>query len=471
MKDRKSKLSQIIFYSASVYLGQLFKGLSSIFLSGFLGPVGRGQYSYTNLYYQYLQYGSLGVRYSTDKNLPIIYDKNDKEKIREYEIKSKSSLFIIQLMISIIMIIYVIFFENPQMKLLLVVTILSSLFFYINEFYKVIYRAEQNVKEISKYTIYYYSITGIIQLISVYFLKLNGAIYSIFICNILFYIIFFKKLRFKEITFNFDYNFTKFMIKDGFVLFINGLTVFTMMNLDKFFIINFSSNKDLDLGLYTFATMFFGMFQILPGCIAEVLFPDLLIRINKQTQEQVGNYVFKCIKIISKVFFIIIGLSIILYPIFVKLFMKEYLNSINLFQIIIIGIYFISIQSLCSYVLIGLGKKNYVLIISASSLLLSCVLYILMIKILEFSLIIIALCVAITYFVYCLIYLIIVYINYKNEIHSSVGTIFLEIVKLVILVLVNVLLQKSALINLMFIIDMVIVGIGVGKVYKNSLAR
>lgn len=466
MKKRYNKIFQIIFYSASVYFGQFFKGLSSIFLSGFLGPIGRGQYSYINLYYQYLQYGSFGIRYSTDKNLPLLYDEGDRNKINEYEIKSRSSLFVLQFITSILLSIYVLLFEDSSIKILLLATIFSSLVYYVNEFYKAIYRAEQKINKISEYTIYYYSITSIIQVISVYFFKLDGAIYSLLICNILFYIIFFRKLNLSNIKINFDINFTKLLIKDGFILFINGLTVFTIMSLDKFFIINFSTNKNFDLGLYTFATMFFGMFQILPTCITEVLFPDLLIKIKKQSKEFVGKYISQSIKIISKVFFIIISLAVIGYPIFVKVFMKEYLNSIYLFQIIIIGIYFIAIQSLCSYVLIGLSKKRHVLYISLSSLIVSLLINFFVIKIIGFGLIQIAIASACTYLLYASLYIAVVYCNYRDVITNFILSLLIDTIKIIILIVFNVTGIFPKLINLIFIIDILFVSTKIFKKLK-----
>ena len=105
---KSNKLIDIIVYSSSVYFGQLFKGISSIFLSGFLGPTGRGQYSYINLYYQYLQYANIGVRYSADKNLPLIYDDGNEKDIVNYEIKARSSLFVLQLMVSMVVSLYVV---------------------------------------------------------------------------------------------------------------------------------------------------------------------------------------------------------------------------------------------------------------------------------------------------------------------------------------------------------------------------
>lgn len=458
MRKFKNKFMNIIVYTCSVYLGQFFKGVSSIFLSGFLGPIGRGQYSYVNLYYQYLQYANLGVRYSTDKNLPLIYDEGNQNEINDYELKAKSSLFILQLIISILVSLFIILFEKREIKGLLLVTVLSSLFYYINEFYKAIYRAEQKVSEISKYTILYYSITGIVQLISVYFFKLNGAIYSILICNILFYIIFFKKIKLKDIKIDVDFKFMIFMVKDGFVLFMNALTVFTIMNLDKFFVIAFSPNKDFDLGLYTFATMFFGMFQILPTCITEVLFPDLLIRIKKNSKEEVGIYIFNSIKTLSKVFYVIIGLSIMFYPVFVHIFMKDYITSINLFQIIIIGIFLIAIQALCSYVLIGIDKKSKVLSISLISLLISIIINFLGIKLLGFSLIEIAFVSASTYFVYSFIYLIIIYREFRDIIKRFPIELLFDFAKLVLLIFLNVSIGCSLIINSIFFIDIMLVG-------------
>ncbi|SFU65867.1 Membrane protein involved in the export of O-antigen and teichoic acid [Clostridium sp. DSM 8431] len=465
---KKNKLTQIIIYSISVYLGQFFKGLSSIILSGFLGPIGRGQYSYFNLYYQYLQYGSFGIRYATDKNLPLVYDDNNKERIKEFEVKSRTSLFIFQLIASILFIIYVSIFENNDLKILIIVTIISSLFYYINEFYKAIYRAEQKIMKISRYTILYYSFMGITQIIAIYFWKIQGAVYSLFLCNVLFYIFYFKKGRVNNIKLEFDYKFTKMLFKDGFILFINGITVFTIMSMDKFFIINFSSNRDFDLGLYTFATMFFGMFQILPNCIAEVLFPDLLIRIKNDTKEEVGKYLSESIKTLSKVFFVIISLSIIGYPLFVKIFMKDYINSINLFQIIIIGIYFIAIQSLCSYALVGIGKKQVVFFISFISLLVSIFINLLGIKIFGFGLIEIAAMSAITYMVYASIYLFVIYYHYKQEYGNFLCNLLFETVKLVVLVIINIINFFNMYMNLIYILDIIFVSILLYKKLRNN---
>lgn len=439
LKIKNEKLKNIFMYSGSVYFAQFFKGIASIFSKNVLGPFLTGQFAYLNLIYTYMLYGHLGIRFAIDKNLPYIYNNCSSQEIKNYENKSITSIFLLETFFAICGIIFfkIYYDKNPLIpNYLIYITFISSIFFSLNEIYKVIYRAEEKIKNISQYSLYYYIILSVVQIISVYFYRLEGLVYGILITNFLFYLVYFYIINKENLVIEFDLKFILSMIKEGFPLFINGLAVFTLLNIDRWFIIKYFEVEKL--GYYSVATMFFSMLLILPNTISEVLFPGLLKNIQVISKEKYVDDLFKNISILTKVFYIIISIGILLIPMFIKIFMPQYILSIKIIQILIASIFSFAISTLTSYTLLGYNKSKTILNISTFSLIIATTLNIIFLNILGKDLIYIALASFITYIIYASMYLYSIYKICTPTENKFLKNIITNAVKLIIILIVSI---------------------------------
>jgi len=458
------KIKQISFYSGSVYISQFVLGISSILIKNILGPLLTGKFAFLNMLYRYMTYGHLGIRFSIDKTLPSIYDEGVKKDIKEFELKSVNSVFFLEICFFVILSVVIFNFYNPPTnKYLIFVILLAGVFFSINELYKVIYRAQKRTLDIAKYTLSYYIFFSLTQLITVYLFGFDGLIVSILFYNVLFFLIYFLIIKKEKMSFDLDFHFMKERIKDGLPLFVNGLIMFTLLNIDKWFILSYFDEKQL--GYYSVATMFFSMFMILPTTLSEVLFPDLIIKIGKETKEKVIIDLFDDIRLLNKIFYLLISIFIFLFPLFIRLFMPEYILSIVVTRVLIIGIFSFSISSLSGYLLMGYNNKKAILSISGLSLFMAIFLNYLLLNYFYMNIISVALASAFTYLIYGFMYLFVLYklLNFKfNKKHISLITF--NLLKLFLILAINSFYQFQVIyfvILFLFILDLIFESISI----------
>ena len=453
------KIKKFILYSGSVYISQFLKGISLVAVKNILGPLGAGQFAFLKLIYRYMTYGHLGIRFAVDKKLPNIYDQGITEEINEFESKSINGIIILQLIFAIIGIVYfALFYQGNIPEYLIYITFLSSIIFSLNEFYKVIYRAEQRTNEMSKYTFYYYLLLSIIQFILAYLYQLNGVIIGIFVVNIVFYLVYFLIVKREKKGLKSDSRFIFCLIKEGFPLFLNGLIVFTFLSVDRWFIIYYFDQSSL--GYYSVATMFFGMFMILPNTLSEVLFPDILISIGKKSIDFVVNDVLKKINFLTTIFYLFISIFILLIPYFIHWFMPQYIKSILITQILVVGVFSFAISGLSSYLLIGYDKRKNIIVISGMSLVIAIILDFIFINFLSKNLIYVALASSLTYIIYALSFIInIDILAQNNSSYKDIIRIVFNLIKVIIVVLVEIFFTNELLFGcflILFIVDCVL---------------
>jgi len=450
------KIKNVSLYSASVYISQFVFGVSSILIKNILGPLLTGKFAFLNMLYRYMTYGHLGIRFSIDKNLPSIYNESLEEDIKKFESKSINSVLFLELCFFIILSIGIFIFYNPPTSKYLVYTmLLAGVFFSINELYKVIYRAQQRTIDIAKYTLSYYIFFSLTQLITVYIFGFDGLIISILFYNVLFFLVYFLAIKKERISFNLDFSFMKERIKDGLPLFINGLIMFTLLNIDKWFILSYFNEEQL--GYYSVATMFFSMFMILPNTLTEVLFPDLIIKIGNERKEKIVIDLVDDIYILSKIFYLLISTFIFLLPLFIKFIMPDYRLSISVARVLVIGIFSFAISGLGSYLLMGYNKKKTILSISGFSLFVAIFLNYILLNYFYMDIISIAIASALTYLIYGFIYLFILFNLSNFRLNKKyIYIIIFHLLKIIIVLIVNIFYQFEIIyfvIVFLFILD------------------
>lgn len=453
------KIKNMSIYSGSVYGTQFIVGLVSILIKNILGPTLTGKFTFLKMIYNYMNYGHFGIRFSIDKNLPRIYNEKNEKAISEFKIKSISAVFVVEVLILLMVLFYIFIFDNNLSdKYLISIILFAAVIHAINSLYKVIYRAEQKTIEISKYTFFYGVTFSLFKLISVLFFSLKGLVVSFLVFNLFFLIVYFYYWKKEKIIIKINYKFIISRIKDGFPLFANGIIIFTLLNVDKWFILGYFNNKEL--GYYSVATMFFSMFMILPNTFSEILFPDILIDINKKELKTVLSKLLEDIKILSTIFYVLISIFIFIIPFFISFFMPQYKNSIIVTQLIIVGVFSFSITSLSSYFLLGYNKNKTIVGIALISLFLAISLNLIFINFIELNIFYIALASCITYIIYGFMYLFVISVgNTNTNIIFNIFSIILNLIKLISVLIINILANKLVYTTflLLFIVDIFII--------------
>lgn len=351
-----------MIYILLLYIGQLIKGVSFIFSRNFISLEEVGELSIYILIYNYLIYSHLGLRFSVDKEFPSLSKRLSIKEKNEYKSKVMTGIILLYILtISISFILLKKYFNSYKLLIIL----LASFFLGINEINKIFYRAEQNYFKLSVYSISYNILLAIVHFIFTYFFKLEGAIYSFLVLNIIFTILLNKSFRI-----SIDLNFIKEKIKSTYIFFIIVILNFSILNIDKWIISRLKGNEVL--GEYSIATLFLSFLLMFPTGLGELIFPKLIEEKDhgKLTKDKLEENI---IMNLDLTYFMNL-LFIIVVPITVKVIANKFINSIEIIQVLSINTLFYSVSTILNYIYLVCGKQKKLLKISSIIFLLEIIL-------------------------------------------------------------------------------------------------
>lgn len=335
-------------YIVYLYIGQIIKGITFILTREKIGVLKTADLTLMLVLYNYLLYSHLGLRFSIDKELPILYYEQKNFEVEEYKNKIMMGILFLQFLISIVC--YFIFKD----KISYIITILiSSLLLSLNETNKIFNRAKQDYKSYSSYTLYYNLLVGIVPFIGAIYFSLYGVIIGYFIVNILFLIIYFPK----NLKFELDLKFILIKIKENLNFYLINVIIFSFLNLDKILINNFLTKESL--GRYSVGSIFFSFFILLPSGINEVLFPKLIILVKQE--RLTSKYLDKILNRNMEILYMMILLFLGVIPYFITIFFSKFKNDIFIIQLISINVLYYAVSGILIYIVLAKNKENILL--------------------------------------------------------------------------------------------------------------
>lgn len=330
-------------YIVYLYIGQIIKGITFIIMREKIGIIKTADLTLMLILYNYLLYSHLGLRFSVDKELPILFYENKNNEVFEYKSKIFLGIILLQSLVSIIC-----FFTLKDKISHIILILISSLFLSLNETNKIFDRAKQDYKSYSNYTLFYNLMIGIIPCIGAFYFSLYGIIVGYLIVNLFFWILYFPK----KVKIIFDNKFILKKIKDNIVFYLINIIIFSFLNLDKLIINKFLTKESL--GKYAMGSMFFSFLILLPSGLSEVLFPKLMILVKKKnlTSKKVNILVKRNIEIT----YLMTAFFIFTLPLFINIFFSKLYESIFIIQLISINIIYYGATGILIYII--LAKKD-----------------------------------------------------------------------------------------------------------------
>ena len=356
-----SKFKSILKYSGSVYLSQIFNILSLFIIPKFLTPVLLGKFNLLQVFYGYMDYSHIGIRYGLDKEIPVCIAKNDMNRAEHIANVGISGMLIITILLDLIIFIVLPFISNLDRNLFWgsFIIFLAASFYNLFSFAKITLRAHENISQMSRITVIWGLLWSILRTVGVIMFRFYGLLFGILLSNILVLFIILNISDYRT-SFVFDFKELKALFKMGLPLLLFGVLSVVFRSLDKWVIVKFLGFKQL--GYYAIANMIFYFLLMLPTSINEVLFPGLLKKINVDTENQtISGYLNSYISISSKLFAVIIASIIIFIPFLIKYCLPQYIPGIVPAQILIIATYPLVFQGLFVYYLYGKNKHELVI--------------------------------------------------------------------------------------------------------------
>lgn len=330
-----------VILTASTVVCALFQFVYSVYAKRFVVPSEFGIYSTCLLLQTYLNYAQFGVLNSYNRDYPQLLGAGNKDQSIKLRNTTISFIWIVYgVLLSIIDVVVLIIFKGEifsnhygfgyfLVPLIILLDTTSSYAMYTS-------RMNGHYNYSALITFIKTIVSMGVGLLAVKYFNYYG-LYVLPLIASLVSIVFYWKDGFEGLTLGLDKTILKKSILTGLPLLISSLIWTVMQSVDKFVILIFLTVEDL--GVYTVPLLGFNALVLIPQTISQVFYYKVS-EIYGATKNRIllidkCNYFTEltaaCTGIVSILAFYIL-------PIFVNLFMPNYLNGVKPAQVLIIGV-------------------------------------------------------------------------------------------------------------------------------------
>lgn len=330
--------------------------IAGILTRNFLGPVQMGMWTTLQLVQQYASYTSLGTSQGTAREVPYYIGKCNEEKADEIKNLTASFQTTTALITCLGVCVTALLIKNklaPMMFFGLFGIAILIVLERINGFLITLLRAYKQLELVSKQMV----LSGIINLafiaVFAYAFKLYGFILAMLFSYL--FNIFYNCYHFK---FNFRFTLNRqivSLISFGLPLMMLSFLESILKSIDKIMIVRMLGFESL--GLYSVALMASNFLASLPNAIAVIIIPHFQEKFGERDKvTDLKHYVDQTAEALSYFMPLIIGISWIVLPFFVHVFLPKFIESVHAAQILILGSFFIAISLPFSVVVVTFKK-------------------------------------------------------------------------------------------------------------------
>lgn len=339
-----------------VLIGTLSLRLSKFFIFLFaaskLGPNLWGSWNILLLFSMYFSHFHFGLINAFNREGPIYFD--DKITFENIHKNVLSGIFISLFIFTVILFFTIRNYSVDQetIRLFIFYFVFNQLYYFTEIYYKV----KIQFKKIAFYQIF----RSIFLILSSFFLVdiylINGLIIALMIPDIFFVLINIK--IFKKIIFKLDILLLKKYVRIGFPIMIVGFSFMLIQTIDRLIILRFFNQQDL--GIYSLGGTVFQALLIFPQILSMQFYPRMIRSYGKgKNKIALRNSFFNQLFISLLIVAPIILFAIFTIPLIILNFLPDYIDSINIAQVLTAAVIFLPITFVAGNVLniLDLQKK------------------------------------------------------------------------------------------------------------------
>ena len=336
---RNNILGNIFSFGLATLLSAGLSFVVGVLTRNMLGPEQYGYWLTVSMIFSFVPIFQLGTVNAMNREVPFYLARKD--DIRAQEIKNLTLSFIFTLPLFLVFIFLVIsgllFFIDISYEYQIGFLLASfiSFFIFLSTYVEMYYKSEQNFRVASKLVSIKSVSQSLITLLFIYFIGYEGLYIGMLLALIIEVII--GRKSFQEFKFQFDINKYKKLIKTGFPILLVGLIWSILIASDRLIITIFMTPKDL--GNYGVGMLIFNSMMLLPQVIGQVFYPKIVELISKEKHDEIKRLYWKVNKILAITIGFIVMAGYFLFPIFISYFMPDYKEGVKAGQILILGIY------------------------------------------------------------------------------------------------------------------------------------
>lgn len=328
-----SKFAKVsLLYTGTKYVVTGVNALRGFFIAFYLGPELLGTYGLVLIVLEYLNYANLGVFYSLNKEVAI---KLGQDVNRDFINKNMNTAltfqFINSLFIAVVTFIFYLYIDSVLTPFIPFIIILGCLYA-LKTFLIIYFRLFEIYEKIIKMELF----SSLLILFFVILLNKNLGVQEIFAISIFVNLLFIIPYLYEIKSFKFfiDFSILKNLIWTGIPLLFFNLFVLLITSIDRV-VIGSRSTYNLEvMGYYHFGYLLaFGVFTAF-NTLAFLALPKIL----KQQHNSIDTELLINQSKIIEIFVILISsIAIILVPLVIKNFLPDYLISIKVMQLLLLG--------------------------------------------------------------------------------------------------------------------------------------
>lgn len=377
--------------------------LVGIITRNLLGPEQYGYWLTVSIIFIFIPLFQMGTLNAMNREVPYYLARKDYKAVSEVRDAVFSFIFTIPLFLVFVLIVTsgILFFTDIiyEYKIGLLFTALIAVLTYLSDYAETYFKSQQNFKKASSLLSIRSISQSIATIILVYFFGYLGLYLGLLISLLIqIYVarnIFPNKYKIKSTSFNY-----KRLIKIGFPILVVGLVWSIMTAVDRIIISIFLNPEDL--GNYGIGMLVFNAVMLFPQVTSQVFYPRIVELVSLSEYPKIKKFYWKANSILAFIMLCVVTVGYFVLPFFITRFMPDYIEGIKAAQILLIGIYPLTLVNIAANYFNSTNNQKIYLAIQLFTILLNVLLSIIFIIIYK-SIISVALATSITFAIYSII--------------------------------------------------------------------
>lgn len=394
-------INNIISLGSATLINAVLVFIVGIVTRNMLGPEQFGYWLTVSILFTFIPLLQLGTLNAMNREVPFYLARGDFSKVQQIRESVYSFMFTIPVASVGVLLLssMVIFFSDLAYEYkigLLLVPIISG-FTFFSGYIEMYYKSEQNFKTASR-LISIRSISQSVITVALVFLWGYEGLYVGLLIGLVIQLIVANKTF--PVRSKFDWSVYKSLMKIGFPIHLVGLVWSLLIASDRIIIsIMMTPN---DLGNYGVGMLVFGTVMMLPQVIGQVLYPKVVELVSKEKYADIKRFFWKTNMLLTVIMGIIVVIIYASIPYLTEWLMPEYTNGIRAAQILILGIYPLTLVGVAASYFNSIGHQKEYISIQVICLVLNVVLSYAFLSY-DFSINSVAVATSISFFIYFLI--------------------------------------------------------------------
>lgn len=362
----------LIYFSSAVVLVKLIGAITSFAIARILSPSDYGVWLTMMLIISYSTIACLGTVETLLKNYPNYAGMGNETGAKNLEDGVFSSLLLSGAILLIGGLTFNFFVDSKSfesMLFLIRLMLITAVIAFFSAFYYYRFMARQNFKMISFVETARSILTFIFIVVFSWLWGIKGTVVGFFLCEMTVFIVsaLLSKSMYGKVGFNFNLRLIWDLIKVGFPISIVWWIFILQTSADR--VISMSMLGKAATGYYGLGVSIISALILIPQTVGRVLYPRINEEIGKDSnQKKLSLLVITPAHTISLLLPILIGVLILTAPAIYYYVFPKYLRGLHSAQILLLGVFFVSLIRNGVNFLVALNKQNEVLSFALFSL-------------------------------------------------------------------------------------------------------